>query len=555
MTESLRGLQEGGEPASHVPRMPQAILSDAKFLVNISSPCQYIVDMPQHTPSLVPFVWPPNVPEDHGLYITSQIQDWQINHGSLLKNISSSSAYSSICYPIGLSVFPTPFPKAQYDHARRLQYIYNKLYCTIAEDEQWIFEVIKDLIPVHPLAAALWDIHERVKSSGGYVQNISAGIFRSDYMLHTISGSKDLELKQVEFNTFSCAGASHANKATNMHHHLARTGVYDLQAAAYQITNSNLPPNNNIESLAACLAEAHAAYGPPRCRDATQTAVLFIIQPRNFNIADERPIEYALWDRDSPVPAYRVDFAEDVLQYTSLTETRELLYHPPWRGQQSPVEISVVYMRAGYEAHEYHAKGKEARLRLEMSRAIKCPSLMAHIMTFKKVQQSLTAPHVLERFLSAEEADVIRSTFVEIYPMDESERGMQARRLATNRKTASNYILKPSLEGGGNNVYGDAIPEYLASIPQQTWSAFVLMEKIASPKVENVLMSSRGVDIGEVVSELGILGGCLWRRGKDGCEMLQNSVAGWSFKTKYEDVKEMSVVKGYGCFDTPLLFE
>jgi len=32
-------------------------------------------------------------------------------------------------------------------------------------------------------------------------------------------------------------------------------------------------------------------------------------------------------------------------------------------------------------------------------------------------------------------------------------------------------------------------------------------------------------------------------------------VAGWTFKTKPVSVDEMSVVKGYGCFDCPLLVD
>ncbi|KAL5365166.1 hypothetical protein BJX96DRAFT_168876 [Aspergillus floccosus] len=471
----------------------------------------------------------------------------------MLKDIRSQSAQSVLCYPIGVSVFPTPFPKAQFDKALHLQSIYHELYCALAGDEQWIFDSIKDLLPVHPLAAALWDIHERIKSSGGYCQDISVGIFRSDYMLRVEDNSTEdkpgLGLRQVEFNTFSCAGASHADKVVDMHHYLARTGVYAFDDSP--ITTSCLPRNNNIKNLAACLAEAHTAYGPPKSKVAKQTAVLFVVQPRNFNIADERPIEYALWDQDASVPAYRVDFAEDVLQYTSLTESRELLFHPPRRGRQPPVEVSVVYMRAGYDAHEYNETGVEARLRLEMSRAIKCPSLLAHILTFKKVQQSLTTPGTLEQVLSPGKAAAIRSTFVQIYPMDDSERGMHARSLALNPVKARDYILKPSLEGGGNNIYGEDIPSFLAKMPPSSWSAFVLMERISSPRVDNVLMSLQGIDLGGVVSELGVIGGCLWRRG----EILSSSVAGWSFKTKFEGVEEMSVVKGYGCFDTPLLFE
>ncbi|RAL05204.1 putative glutathione synthetase large chain [Aspergillus ibericus CBS 121593] len=292
-------------------------------------------------------------------------------------------------------------------------------------------------------------------------------------------------------------------------------------------------------------------YGAPKSK-AMETAVLFIVQPENFNVADERPIEYALWDQD--IPAYRVEWGNEMLKYTSLSDTKELLFHPPWRGSQKPVEVSVVYLRAGHEPHEYDELGKEARLRLERSRAIKCPSLLAHILTFKKVQQTLTAPGVLEIFLAPEKVAAVRATFVPMYPLDESEAGQHARSLATDPERAEDYILKPSLEGGGHNIYGADIPQFLSSIPQSSWGAYVLMERIPSPLVGNILMSSDGIDSAAVISELGIFGTCLWQKVGDRCELLRNSTAGWSLKTKYADVDEMSVVKGYGCFDTPLLF-
>jgi glutathione synthase len=37
--------------------------------------------------------------------------------------------------------------------------------------------------------------------------------------------------------------------------------------------------------------------------------------------------------------------------------------------------------------------------------------------------------------------------------------------------------------------------------------------------------------------------------------MLHTPVGGWTFKTKFADVDEMSVVKGYGHFDTPRLMD
>ncbi|CAG7966205.1 unnamed protein product [Penicillium olsonii] len=496
------------------------------------------------------------VPSDEQmLALLSQIQDWQINHGSLLKNLESQTEHSVFSYPVGVSVYPTPFPKSQFRKAMDLQPVYNELYMAVAGDEEWLYNATKELIPTEPLANALWGIHEQSKEAES-VQEISAAVFRSDYMLHMsgIESSDSLAeheatLKQVEFNTFSCAGAAHAKRVADMHRYMTRTGFYNFgDATEQQRPNAaSLPRNDNIESLASLLATAHKAYGAPRSKGAEQTAILHIVQPYNFNIADERPIEYALWEREEPVHNYRLEWGEDILQYTTLTDTNELLFHPPWLAAHDPVEVSVVYMRAGYEAHEYDHTGWQARLRLEKSIAIKCPSILSHISTFKKVQQALTAPGALERFLAPDKAELIRNTFVQQYPLDQSVEGLRAQKIIRDDRI-SNHILKPSLEGGGNNVYDD-IPEFLSSIPPAARSSYILMERIEPPLSRNLLVSRAGAQEGLVVSELGVYGTCLWKK----TEALCNTCAGWSFKTKHADVDEMSVVKGYGCFDTPLL--
>lgn len=499
--------------------------------------------------------------EEHILALLDQIQDWQINHGSLLKIVKSQTKKSGLSYAVGVSVVPTAFPKSQFHQAMNLQPTYNELYMAISRNEDWLYNVTKELIPLEPLVCALWEVYQESKAAG-IVQNISAGIFRSDYMLHlddsqsdSLKSSLQARIKQVEFNTFSCAGASHAKKVADMHRYLTRVGAYNYRADTEQQTRdvSSIPDNNNIESLASFLASAHAVYGPPKCKKARQTAVLYIVQPHNFNIADERPIEYALWEREEPVPTYRLNWGDDILQFTTLTDTRELLFHPPWLKAEDPVEVSVVYLRAGYETHEYDLTGRQARLRLEISSAIKCPSILSHISTLKKVQQALTAPGELEKFLSSEKAARIRETFAMIHPLNHTREGLYARKLVHD-ENCSNFILKPSLEGGGHNIH-TGIPEFLASIPTSEWSSYILMERIQPPTSRNVLMGSAGVDEGQVVSELGVVGACLWKNSNTGYRSLQNTSAGWTFKTKYADVHEMSVVKGYGCFDTPYLLE
>lgn len=344
------------------------------------------------------------------------------------------------------------------------------------------------------------------------------------------------------------------------------------------IIGPRLPSNQTIQKIVAGLASAHAAYGGPRNSRASKPCVLFVVQPRNMNICDERPLEHALWNRDEPIPTYRVIFGEDVLTNTSTTPSRELLYHPPSDPLIS-VEVAVVYMRAGYDSDEYTTAGCEARRLLERSRAIKCPSILCHLSTLKKVQQELAVPEVLNRFLSPTDTAVVAKVCAPMYPLDDnSEAGKQGRALACDVTTAVSHVLKPSLEGGGHNVFGKNIPRFLKSVPKSRWHTFILMELIVPLVQSNMLLSPGGIytamtdneDLnaaggrlkkqvaGPTVSELGIFGVCMWKRENRrgiGPEFLQNSVAGWSFKTKPQHIDEMSVVKGYGCFDSPLLVD
>ena len=368
--------------------------------------------------------------------------------------------------------------------------------------------------------------------------------------------------------------------------YMYRTRAYDftLQGDAPAPTPEPLiPANNTVNSLEAGLRIAYETYGSSKTQSKV-TGILFVVQPRNMNICDERPLEYALRAHDPSIPSYRVIFGQEVLAHTYLSPTKELLFQSP--SLSSPVEIAVVYMRAGYDIEEYTEVGSSARLLLEKSRAIKCPSILCHLATFKKVQQELAVPRVLERFLSPKDAYIIARTFAPMYPMDEvSEAGKKGRALALNPETAYRHVLKPSLEGGGHNVYGADIPEYLVSVPEAQWHNFILMELINPVVQRSMLLTMKGLYHDEAamegyirratqhdpgadsedlisrfgaptVSELGIFGICLWRSKNRGApDFLINSEAGWSLKTKPADVKEMSVVKGYGCFDSPCLVD
>lgn len=65
-------------------------------------------------------------------------------------------------------------------------------------------------------------------------------------------------------------------------------------------------------------------------------------------------------------------------------------------------------------------KNWEARLLLEKSRAVKCPDIATQLVGTKKVQQELSRPGILERFLPNEPEAVarLRATFTGLYSLE-----------------------------------------------------------------------------------------------------------------------------------------
>jgi glutathione synthase len=336
--------------------------------------------------------------------------------------------------------------------------------------------------------------------------------------------------------------------------HLRKTGAYrNGDGHLDPVAPCSFPTNRAIEHLSSGLATAHGTYGPPRSKSATRTGILFIVQKNEYNVCDQRHLEYALWAKEPPVPVYRVAL-EDVLTVTSLTSSRELLYHSH-SCVSSPLEISVVYLRAGCDPDEYDSDMCAARLHLERSRAIKCPSILSQLTTLKKVQQALSFPGALLRFLSEDSAARISKTFVPLYPLDDTALGQFARSIALNPIAATRYVLKPPLEGGGHNHYRENIPKFLGSVSPSLWPTFILMELIQPPTHDNIIVFKDKVYSGPVVSEIGIFGVCIWRSGGHGAELLENFEAGWLFRSKRNESDEGGITVGTGCHDSPCLVD
>jgi glutathione synthase len=281
------------------------------------------------------------------------------------------------------------------------------------------------------------------------------------------------------------------------------------------------------------------------------------VQGDERNVFDQRHLEYQVASASPAIPVFRLAY-ENILKHTSVADTprRQLLYHLP-RNPSKVFEVAVVYFRAGYGPGDYpNQQAWDARYQLERSAAIKCPTVLTQLAGTKKVQQVLatprpsSAPSMLGKFIKddTKEAQELWKTFTNIYPMDASEAGLEARKKALDPTLCQAYVLKPQREGGGNNTYRGAIPEFLKSIPESHWGSYILMELITPPPVSNVILRAGKLEQGGVICELGIYGTCVWNQSTG--EVHHNQEAGYLLRTKGDKSEEGGVAAGYGCMDS-----
>lgn len=393
------------------------------------------------------------------------------------------------------------------------------------------------------------------------------GVFRSDYIVHKdesgFKGKGTAAIKQVEFNTVSVSFGSLSSKVSQLHSYLANSGTYGPSGS---FLTGNTSISQSIDGLADGLAVAHKSYIEEESSSdkKKKKVVLFIVQPGERNVFDQRHIEYSLYNNHG-VTSYRVTL-DEVRSKTKLnTEEsgsiikKKLIYIPTGE------EVSVVYYRSGYAPTDYPTQEEwDARVYLETSHAIKAPTLLTQLSGAKKIQQILTKKDLLAKFLPEEskaattttttsqpkEIDLLLSTFVKLYPMDTSPEGLEARKLA--QQHPEKFVLKPQREGGGNNIYKKNIPGFLKSLPEEQWGAYILMELISPPEFKNKILRAGEIYSGGIVSELGVFGTILWN--SETSEIVSNEQSGWLLRSKLQSSDEGGVAAGFGCIDSVYLF-
>lgn len=387
-------------------------------------------------------------------------------------------------------------------------------------------------------------------------------------MVHSDPSNRDSSpaIRQVEFNTIASSFGGLSAKVSALHNHLLTISAYPITSPPL-ITYPSLPPNSSITSISRGIATAHKTYGESKNTTQLPLCTLFIVQDPENNAFDQHALATILLT-DHNVLTFRLPFST-VLAHTVIpsdSPSRPLIYTPP-HARNTSYEVTTLYFRAGYSPAEYTSpESWKARLHLERSASIKCPSILTHLAGSKKIQQILatpSSPHI-SQFLSCTSSaayiDRIRATFAAIYPLDDTAEGKHAISIATDANKAKGYVLKPQREGGGNNIYGLKIPPFIISLGDDSkkYRGHILMELIEPPLLRNSIFRNGEVTSGEVIGELGVYGVCLWRhdRGEKGQrEILENWEAGHLLRTKGRESEEGGVAAGFGAVDSVCLID
>ncbi|XP_021898815.1 glutathione synthetase, chloroplastic [Carica papaya] len=351
-------------------------------------------------------------------------------------------------------------------------------------------------------------------------EEIRLGLHRSDYMLD----KQTKLLLQIEMNTISSSFPGLSCLVTELHRSLI-----NCYGGHLGLDSKRIPSNNAVSQFAEALAKAWAEYNNPRA------VVMVVVQPEERNMYDQHWLCGVLKKKHN-ISSIRKTLA-DIDREGAILPDGTLVV-----GGQA---IAVIYFRAGYAPTDYPSESEwSARLLMEQSSAIKCPSIAYHLTGTKKIQQELAKPNVLERFLdNKEEVAKVRKCFAGLWSLDETAIVQGA------IERPDSYVMKPQREGGGNNIYGNDVKETLLRLQKEGSeedAAYILMQRIF-PTVLTTLLMRDGVCLkDQAISELGIYGAYLRNKEK----VIMNAECGYLMRTKVSSSNEGGVAAGFAVLDS-----
>ncbi|KAG0734324.1 hypothetical protein G6F58_012381 [Rhizopus delemar] len=209
-------------------------------------------------------MYPPQVTKGELNELLTVAIDWALAHGLIVRPSLENTLFvnNPAVTHAPFALYPTPFPRKEFEKARRLQQPWNTLIHKMSQDDHLIAETMETLANLDEFTNQLYQIYLTVKKEG-IAQPASLGLHRNDYLLHVESGAdaSTARIQQVEFNTISASFGSLSVRTSELHRFLLST----LKGyGGNQIGIDQLPENDAIRSFADGLAHAWKLYGNPR---------------------------------------------------------------------------------------------------------------------------------------------------------------------------------------------------------------------------------------------------------------------------------------------------
>ena len=370
----------------------------------------------------------------------------------------------------------------------------------------------------------LLGILDDVYLSGAPYQDAMLGIFRNDYMEDVARG-----WKQVEINTISCSFAGLSPLVAQFHRFIAKA------------TGEAADPveSQSMVEVPLALAEAHQYVLSTIPSTDRNNIIVFVIQEGERNTFDQFAISMRLLETHG-VRCIRRTLKELHEQGMRLNE----------RGCASldGQRITVFYFRSTYTPNDFPSDVEwEARLMIEKSLSIKCPSIPQHLCTFKKIQQRLYDVKVLAQYTN-QHVDIFE-TFVAQYSLNSREIGSELVESVVDDAIAhpQRYVLKPQLEGGGNLFSGDRMVALLKDgTNHHVREEYILMERIDVHQHNGFILRGGVVHhVAQLCSEVGVYGTIL----SNAHSVIANRTAGVVVRSKPADVDDGGVMAGVAALD------
>lgn len=447
--------------------------------------------------------------------------------GLALKDAEIPDAFS----PVPVTLLPSLTSYQALKDVVDLQKDINVLMHKVSYDREFLTAALSGVSSVDDFIRHLLDIYNKIDIDSQY----ELEFIRSDYLLHCddtdlsfVEAVKKGVYKQVEVNMICIAFAGLSSKMNDVHERVLRF-----------IGGTHIPkePSGDVLQLyGATMAKAKEIYAKehPPTKGRPQI-LLTVIHKNERNVIDQRMVEF-----QSGLICLRRTF-QQIAEKGKMEDGRLIL---------EDKEVAVVYYRTGYAPPHYESqKDWATRLMIEQSFALKCPSVAHQLSGFKKIQQELSRPEVLERFVSSKSVqEAMLKTCVGQWDVSSPHSQEMIQKAMAHPEL---FVLKPNREGGGNNFYDAEVVSKLKEVVNtEQAKEFILMERILPPLQENFLVRPTGLLLVPTVSEIGVFGAIITK----GQEILHNEYAkDVLVRTKAFDVGEGGVATGYACLSSAML--